>query len=95
MKTSKSKKKKNQNKYLSLTRALQSNPFQNPGGVAQALRSPDGRTEILVSNIGLRQVFELCTAKFAQEIPGIPGQIFGLDIQFPPFSHPFIHPFAM
>ena len=38
-------------KYL--TRALQSNPFQNPGGVDWASRTKSEQIEILVSNIGL------------------------------------------
>ena len=35
-----------------MTRALQSTPFQNPGGVARASRTKEKQTESLVSNIG-------------------------------------------
>ena len=37
---------------IELTRALQSSPFQNPGGMPWAWRRTDKGTEILVSNIG-------------------------------------------
>ena len=34
--------------------------------------------------IAMRQILEMCTDTFAQEIPGIPGQGLGLDIIFIP-----------
>ena len=39
--------------HYSLSRSLQFTPFQNPGRVVWAWQSPNGQTEILVSNIGL------------------------------------------
>ena len=50
------------------TRALQYSPFQNPGGVPRSWRSPNGRTEILVSNIGLKNKDDLTWKKRRKKI---------------------------